>query len=399
MKFFSSLLGFILIAIALQAQVRVTPANKSLSTNGIFYSLPKTVVNVEVTIEKESFYAGPLASYADEYLGLGSVGTSDNNTYRITEIKVSKEEIPDSDQFYFIEFTPDDMKEKHQFGMMLSENGLLTGFNHQVSVSDKGKNKTVVSFGDEKEDRNKLFDYQDISGMQQVIDTVIRTITVDTATIEEFQVSKNWVRKTREEKARQAAERIQKILQDRYYLSIGYQEVAYEKGTIEYMDNRLKERQNEYEALFTGKTITSKQSYQFEFIPEKRRNQRKKYYSVFPLNQVFAMQKAPLAGRFTLQCLMTRSLPLLKAKQTNCFRPPKSKKGFITAFPDMQLFPLTPTENLCSASVCASTNSELLALRQFRVRWALSCIPQAAVSKKWIWNSRIKTSFPTDIQA
>lgn len=327
MKFFSSLLGFILIAIALQAQVRVTPANKSLSTNGIFYSLPKTVVNVEVTIEKESFYAGPLASYADEYLGLGSVGTSDNNTYRITEIKVSKEEIPDSDQFYFIEFTPDDMKEKHQFGMMLSENGLLTGFNHQVSVSDKGKNKTVVSFGDEKEDRNKLFDYQDISGMQQVIDTVIRTITVDTATIEEFQVSKNWVRKTREEKARQAAERIQKILQDRYYLSIGYQEVAYEKGTIEYMDNRLKERQNEYEALFTGKTITSKQSYQFEFIPEKTEESAQEVLFRFSPKSGVRDAKSTIGGPVYITVLDDKVTAAIESKANQLLQASKVKKG------------------------------------------------------------------------
>ncbi len=273
MKIIATLLGFVFLAVASQAQVTVMPADKSLSTNGVFYSLPKTVLKVSVTVEKESFYAGPLASYADEYLGLENVSTSDNSSYRIVELSVSKEEIPDSEQFYFIEFKPEEMKDKHQFSLALSENGFLTGFNHLTTGDELSKKKTIVSSDTKKEDREKLFDYQDITGMKQVIDTVIRTITVDTTTIEEFQISKNWIRRTREEKARMAAERIEKILQDRYYLSIGYQEVAYEEGTMRYMDNRLKERQKEYEALFTGKTISSKQTYQFEFIPEKNEKQ------------------------------------------------------------------------------------------------------------------------------
>ncbi|MDZ7777032.1 MAG: DUF4831 family protein [Bacteroidales bacterium] len=45
--------------------------------------------------------------------------------------------------------------------------------------------------------------------------------------------------------------------------------MAYDKGAIQFMDERLKERQQEYEALFTGKTVTEKQQYHFEYIPEK----------------------------------------------------------------------------------------------------------------------------------
>ncbi|HKK09359.1 MAG TPA: DUF4831 family protein [Bacteroidales bacterium] len=368
MKFFSSLLGFVFLTIASQAQVTVTPANKSLSTNGVFYSLPKTVVNVEVTIEKESFYAGPLASYADEYLGLENVSTSDNNTFRITEIKVGKDEIPDADQFYFIEFTPDDMKDKHQFSMMLSENGLLTGFNHQVSVSDKGKDKTVVSLGNEKEDRNKLFNYQDITGMQQVIDTVIRTITVDTATIEEFQISKNWVRKTREEKARQAAERIQKILQDRYYLSIGYQEVAYEEGTIEYMDNRLKERQNEYEALFTGKTITSKQSYQFEFIPEKSEKTAREVLLRFSPNSGVRDAKSTIGEPVYITVRDDMVTGTIESKARQLLQTSKAKKGIFYRVPGY-------------AVVSVDADGESLFSRRMRIN-QLGIVSFAPISRK-----------------
>jgi hypothetical protein len=333
MKFFASLLGFIILAIASQAQITVMPADKSLSTNGVFYSLPKTVVKVSVTVEKESFYAGPLASYADEYLGLENVSTSDNNSFRIVELSVSKEEIPDSEQFYFIEFKPEEMKDKHQFSLALSENGLLTGFNHLTSEDEKSKKQTIVSFDTKKEDRGKLFDYQDITGMKQVIDTVIRTITVDTTTIEEFQISKNWIKRTREEKARQAAERIEKILQDRYYLSIGYQEVAYEEGTMQYMDEQLERRQKEYEALFTGKTITSKQTYQFEFIPEKKKELSKEVLFRFSPNSGVRDASSSIGQPIHITAFDDKVTADIESKARLLTQTSKAKKGIYYRVP------------------------------------------------------------------
>lgn len=333
MKFFATLLCFVFLTIASQAQVTVMPANKSLSTNGIFYSLTKTVVNVEVTIEKESFFAGPLASYADEYLGLENVSTSNNNSFRIVELSVSKEEIPDSEQFYFIEFKPEDMKDRHQFSMALSENGLLTGFNHLASEDDKGKKQTIVSFDPKKKDREKLFDYQDITGMKQVVDTVIRTITVDTTTIEEFQVSKNWIKRTREEKARQAVERIEKILQDRYYLSIGYQEVAYEEGTMKYMDEQLEERQKEYKALFTGKTITSKQTYQFEFIPEKKEKQSQEVLFRFSPNSGVRDASSSIGQPIHIAAIDDKVTADIETKARLLTQTSKAKKGIYYRVP------------------------------------------------------------------
>jgi len=251
------------------SQSTVMPANQSVSNDGIFYSLPQTVLKIGVEVEKQSFYAGPLADYADDYLGLEDVRTSDEQHYRITAVTFATETIPDPDQFYFIEFSPDEMKDKHRFSFALSEAGMLTGFNKETFGKREEVKATTVMAGDRSTDKEKLFDYQVVKGVQQVIDTVIRQITVDTTTIQELQTSRQWVRKTRKEKAQEVVERLQQIMQDRYYLSIGYQEVAYDKGAIQFMDERLKERQQEYEALFTGKTVTEKQQYHFEYIPEK----------------------------------------------------------------------------------------------------------------------------------
>lgn len=261
-----------LMAMGLVGQVNVMPADQSVSKNGVFYSLPKTVINLEVTVERESFFAGPLADYADDYMGLDNVNTSDELKYKIVEIALKKEVIPDPEQFYFIEFDRENMKEKHRFSVSLQEAGLLTGFNKE-SFDKKTEVKSVMQDDDDLDvDKKALFDYQAVQSVQQEVDTIIRQITVDTSMVSEMQTRKQWVRKTRKEKAQDVAERIQKIMQDRYYLSIGYQEVAYDEGAIRFMDERLKKRQQEYEALFTGKTVTSRQTYRFEFSPEKTKN-------------------------------------------------------------------------------------------------------------------------------
>ncbi|MDZ7777034.1 MAG: DUF4831 family protein [Bacteroidales bacterium] len=101
------------------SQSTVMPANQSVSSDGIFYSLPKTVLKIGVEVEKQSFYAGPLADYADDYLGLEDVRTSDEQHYRITAVTFATETIPDPDQFYFIEFSPEEMKDKHRFAFTL----------------------------------------------------------------------------------------------------------------------------------------------------------------------------------------------------------------------------------------------------------------------------------------
>lgn len=334
-KYLSSFIVLFLGIITACAQVNVLPAEQSLSTNGIFYSLPQTVIKVNVKVEKELFYAGPLASYADEYLGLENISTSDEATYRITEINIDQEILPDPNQFFFIEFQTDEMKDRHSFQIALDERGLLTGFNKQGPEDGKARKETVVFWGTQKQGKEVLFDYQDITGMRQVVDTVIRQITVDTSVVEEFQISRNWVKKTREEKARQAAERMEKIMQDRYYLSIGYQEVPYEKGTIAYMDKKLEERQKEYEALFTGKKVVSEHAYQFEFIAEKPDKDKEIKETLFRFSPSSGIRdaKSSIGEPVDISIISDQITNQIESKARQLIQTSKNRKGIYYRIP------------------------------------------------------------------
>jgi hypothetical protein len=113
-----------------------------------------------------------------------------------------------------------------------------------------------------------LFQYFAETNLYEKSDTIIRKVVVDTMTVEKMYLEKRWVEKSSEQKAVEAANMISKIREERYNLVTGYHEVPYEKGAIMYMDQQLKELENEYMSLFTGITIQKSLHYSFTTLPE-----------------------------------------------------------------------------------------------------------------------------------
>lgn len=54
----------------------------------LVYSLPSTSVRLEVKAQKESFFAGPYAKYAQKYLGV-EARQRDAVSYTVTSVKMS----------------------------------------------------------------------------------------------------------------------------------------------------------------------------------------------------------------------------------------------------------------------------------------------------------------------
>ena len=71
---------------------------------GVYYSLPRTVIKVNVTVDRIENYKGPYAEYALKYRGLKNVVESSSVEYKITDIKVTTSAEPDPDQYYFVEY-------------------------------------------------------------------------------------------------------------------------------------------------------------------------------------------------------------------------------------------------------------------------------------------------------
>ena len=103
-------------------------------------------------------------------------------------------------------------------------------------------------------------------------DTIIEKVITDSVVLQKKSLKKVYVEKTAEQKAKEAADYIMKIREDRYNLLIGYSEVNYSKESFEFMNDELNKMEKEYLNLFTGITVTKKYKKVFTYIPTNLEN-------------------------------------------------------------------------------------------------------------------------------
>lgn len=255
------------------AQINVSHVTSDLDVSnkdGIFYALPKTLVQVNLKVTKTEYIAGPYAQYAAKYLDLENVVTDDYNHYAITDVSLKSLSVPDPDQVYFAEISEKTTKENVSVLLSISEAGLAMGMdgtipaNLETSLSSNG-------FHLKSEDID-YFQYFAETNLVEFSDTIIQKVVVDTVVVEKFYLDKRWVEKSDEQKAVEAANKINNIRDARFNLLSGYQEISYDAGSIAYMDSKLQEMEDEYMSLFIGISIKKQLHYTYTVKPDKEQN-------------------------------------------------------------------------------------------------------------------------------
>ncbi|RLD91281.1 MAG: hypothetical protein DRJ09_01595 [Bacteroidetes bacterium] len=264
------------ITAAATAQITVVTADKGPAAdgNGLYYSLPATMFKVEVDLRRVESVPGPLAEYCENYLGTDDYIKASSVVYTAVDAKVIPFTIADENASYYMVFSEKVSKEDKPPRVELTPLGTLKSVNmyinsdNQQHETSKEIEKTIII-----NDKNDHFDYEAEFNKKQLIDTVVRKITIDTMTISKFLFKTSWVAKTAEERAEDAARHISLIREQRMNLLTGYHEVNFGAG-IEYMDNQLKEMEQQYLELFQGKKRVSFEHYTFFVRPEKDTKQK-----------------------------------------------------------------------------------------------------------------------------
>jgi hypothetical protein len=241
--------------------IHIADAREASGKDGVYYALPRTVFQVSIKVNKIQSVKGPYAAYANKYLGLSNSITSNSTEYEIKEISIALASEPDPDQYYFVETGNKSSKGNNQIEIKLSQSGILQDAR---DVSEIKNPKVTVN---EQETRSEFADILNPSWFERV-DTIIRRLSVDTTTIEQKVFRKASSEKTEEQKAKDAADYILKLDENKLNLLSGYQEIAYEKASIEYMCNQLDKLKSEYLALFQGLTTTSTIETTYNFVPK-----------------------------------------------------------------------------------------------------------------------------------
>jgi hypothetical protein len=218
-----------------------------------------------VWISKTQQFPGPLAEFAAEYIGLDDVIKKSSVTYDIENTAIFSSTGTDPDQVYLIE------KEEKSSGEIWLSFGktapVMTMEKFDKTISPPGYAKWSESLF-VATDQGNLYKKYTESPTREVVDTVIRKVSIDTLILEERIFRRSMVEFTDKEKAQEAADRIRQIEQDKYNLLVGYQETAYSKDAIEFMYNKLEEQRMEYLKLFTGVSVKETLKFSYQFFPD-----------------------------------------------------------------------------------------------------------------------------------
>jgi hypothetical protein len=242
----------------------VSPQTVNTAQDGFYYALPKTVLKVDLVVEKIQQIKGPLADYCEEYLGVSDYIKTNATRFRLLNADVQPIAEPDKDQLFYVQFPAEKSKDEQVIAFQLSPLGTLIAFDDAVLEKKSGPkaiDQTII-FTEGEGDFKYFADYD----RKRKVDTITRKITIDTVSIERFVFKTSWVDKSAEEKANEAALQISHIREARFNLLTGYQEVNYGES-MKYMDQQLLKMEQQYLELFLGKEVKSVENQTVYYIP------------------------------------------------------------------------------------------------------------------------------------
>lgn len=232
-------------------------AQKTADPEGyLSYSLPSTVLVLEVEAVRENFYAGPYAAYAEKYLGL-TVSQEDKQTYQLKSVKMTPYVEPDNSRRFSVNVPKGELDASF---LKLTPVGLISfadaGYTDQMpwrfpvagkgDFSDKGVSANLVS------ESATLYRNNDRSARYS------RTMVQQGVLVE----------KSMEKKASEAAQKILNAREERYKIVIGDTDATYSGEALQAAIDELKRIEKEYLTLFTGYKETQVETARFEVIPQ-----------------------------------------------------------------------------------------------------------------------------------
>lgn len=242
---------------------------KNLDKSILIYSLPQTVLNIEVEFRKLVFIPGPYHDYADKYLAIKGVSHNSFESWNIKKIVVGDAAEPDPDYFFSVGSDKkvigieDKISSLAQDGLiLLPESNLLK----DIQSLEFNTPKADIYFKDLSVKRNLMIEketaykrvFRDSTYMQVPFETELLKV------------------KSLEKKAEEAANFIIKLRKRKFKLLTGQNEGPVPDMGIQVSIDEINRIEEEYLSLFIGKSYEETSIRNFEYIPspEKEADQR-----------------------------------------------------------------------------------------------------------------------------
>lgn len=251
----------LILALAFQASAQEYLGTDPVGT--VSYALPQTVIRLEVKAERESFYAGPYARYAQKYLGIDA-RQSDEVTCRVTDIRLSA--LSEADQSRRFLITPG--KGVPTF-LALTTQGL---------VSFGGGAPAEGSWRFPADGRGDFSAKGISSNLTSSNATLYRNEKQGIVAVQQQMV----VEKSLEARAKEAADMIFKLRSMRVGIVIGDTDATYSGEAMGAAIEEITRLEKEYMTLFTGYSDVCEQQMNYDIVPSK--DNKNQLYIAFRLS-------------------------------------------------------------------------------------------------------------------
>ena len=208
---------------------------------GLYYSLPQTVLKLDFIIEEAKLEKGPLSDYASNYFEMEDYVEYETMEFKLLDVKMTSEASPDPYALFFVTLTSARGGSKMQFDVL--PNGIIRSVGIGNAVVDEVET------------------CKPIKGVPQSCQ--------EEGEAEEGFISLMMAGKSNAQVAKEVADKIAEIRKAKYYLISGDVEMAAAPETFDAMYKKLDEMEKEYTSLLLGKRVTKKVVKTVYVIPNK----------------------------------------------------------------------------------------------------------------------------------
>lgn len=216
-------------------------------SNGIVYTLPKTNLRIEIEVEKTQRIKGPFAAEA-HLVNLTNVILQNETTYRIKNMKIIEQGLPDETQSYLL------IPEGAMNILQLAPNGMI----ERIAFSG-------AAFSELKTPPTKTTIPTTFHAAAQESLPSLSTTPIYEKTF----LEKGMYANKGNLSATEIAEKIKRIRDYQLDILSGSNEGTYLNTTVDFMYKQMDEIINGYLSLFTGTEKYSEETYSFDIVPER----------------------------------------------------------------------------------------------------------------------------------
>lgn len=278
---------------------------------GIVYSLPQTGIRVHVKATRERFVHGPFSIYAEKMLGIENAPSTDGDRWNIDEMKIELFSEPDPEQVH---------KAMGPVAQMVSltESGILAGINTGGNVPGNGI-------------QTQSFLTKNLDGQVKFTDLSIWSFYSPADSTKKFKM----VSKNQEQKAAEAAETIFNLRNSRFGLLTNADDEPLPDGkSFEVMTAELGKMEENYLALFIGKSNKQHYEFSFDFVPGQKTVKGEVFFRFSEDRGV--LPKSDLSGRpIVVDVIRSENLAARQTGLSASENPNAGKSGLYYRMPGM----------------------------------------------------------------